>query len=128
MDDDCNKSKIDTVVLCSGKFYYEMKAEAEERGVTNAAYIRMEQMYPLPEKQLDKVLKPYKNAKKFIWAQEEPENMGPWSYMALALRKYDLELVSRASSAAPAAGSSALHKKRLGDLFNNLFRSDFIFF
>ncbi len=121
LDDDCTKTNIDTIVLCSGKFYYEMKEQAEQRGVTNAAYIRIEQMYPLPEKQLDKVLKTYKKAKNFIWAQEEPENMGPWSYMALALRKYDLTLVSRDSSAAPAAGSSATHKKRLGELFDKLF-------
>lgn len=121
LDDDATKSKVDTIVLCSGKFYYEMKDEAEKRGVTNAAFIRIEQMYPLPETQLEKVLAGYKNAKKFVWAQEEPENMGPWAYMALALRKYNLDLAAGRPSAAPAAGSSALHKKRLGDLYDRLF-------
>lgn len=121
LDDDATKSKVDTIVLCSGKFYYEMKDEAEKRGVTNAAFIRIEQMYPLPETQLAKVVSGYKNAKKFIWAQEEPENMGPWAYMALALRKYNLDLAAGRASAAPAAGSSALHKKRLADLYDRLF-------
>ncbi|MCG8575710.1 MAG: 2-oxoglutarate dehydrogenase E1 component [Flavobacteriales bacterium] len=121
LDDNVDKAGVDTIVLCSGKFYYEAKEQAEQRGVSNAAFIRMEQMYPLPEKQLDEVLAGYPNAKKFIWAQEEPENMGPWSYMALSLRKYNLTLVSRGSSAAPAAGSSDLHKKRLASLFENLF-------
>jgi len=121
LDDDVTKTKVDTIVLCSGKFYYEMKDEAEKRGVTNAAYIRLEQMYPLPEVQLEKVLSGYKNAKRFIWAQEEPENMGAWAYMALALRKYNLDFAAGRPSAAPAAGSSSLHKKRLADLYDRLF-------
>ena len=78
-------------------------------------------MYPFPEKQLKAVLKTYKNAKNFIWAQEEPENMGPWRYIAMALREMNLDVVARAASAAPAAGSSATHKKRLGELYNTLF-------
>jgi 2-oxoglutarate dehydrogenase E1 component len=121
LDDDVTKTKVDTIVLCSGKFYYEMKDEAEKRGVTNAAYIRLEQMYPLPEKQLEKVLSGYKNAKRFIWAQEEPENMGAWAFMALALRKYNLDFAAGRPSAAPAAGSSSLHKKRLAELYDRLF-------
>lgn len=122
LDDDVNKSKIDTLVLCSGKFYYEAKAEAEERGVTNAAFIRFEQMYPFPQKQFDAIKKSYKNVKNIFWAQEEPENMGPWSYMAMTLREMNLDVVARPSSAAPAAGSSALHKKRLSELFDKLFK------
>ena len=121
LDDDVTKSKVDSIVLCSGKFYYEMKEQAEQRGVTNVAFIRLEQLYPLPEKQLEKVLNGYKNVKKFIWAQEEPENMGAWSFMALALRKYNLDFAAGRASAAPAAGSSSLHKKRLADLFDRLF-------
>lgn len=122
LDDTINdKSVIDTIVLCSGKFYYEMKEQAEQRGVKNAAFIRMEQMYPLPEKQLHAVLDTYTNRKQIIWAQEEPENMGAWVYMAMGLRKMDLDVVARHSSAAPAAGSSSLHKKRLAELFDRLF-------
>ena len=122
MDDPITKKNaVDTIVLCSGKFYYEMKEKAEERGVENAAFIRMEQMYPLPEVQLEAVVAKYKNAKRFIWAQEEPENMGAWRYMAMNLRKYNLTEICRKASAAPAAGSSALHKRRLADLFDRLF-------
>ncbi|MBD3639293.1 MAG: 2-oxoglutarate dehydrogenase E1 component [Crocinitomicaceae bacterium] len=122
LDDDVTKSKVDIVVLCSGKFYYEAKEEAEKREVTNAAFIRIEQMYPFPQKQLGTILKKYKNAKRFLWAQEEPENMGPWRYMALALREMNLDVVARPASAAPAAGSSETHKRRLADLFENLFK------
>ncbi|MGB1103592.1 MAG: 2-oxoglutarate dehydrogenase E1 component [Crocinitomicaceae bacterium] len=116
-----DKAKIDTIVLCSGKFYYEAKEQAEQRGVDNATFIRMEQMYPFPEKQLKAVLDTYPNAKKKIWAQEEPENMGPWSYIAMELRGEALDVVTRPASSAPAAGSSETHKRRLEDLFNGLF-------
>jgi 2-oxoglutarate dehydrogenase E1 component len=121
LDDNVNKSDIDIVVLCSGKFYYDAKAEAEARGVKNAAFVRIEQMYPFPKKQVDEVLASYKGAKKVFWAQEEPENMGPWRYMAMEMRDKNLDIVARPSSSAPAAGSSATHKRRLGELFDNLF-------
>jgi 2-oxoglutarate dehydrogenase E1 component len=121
LDDNVAKTKVDTIVLCSGKFYYEAKAEAEKRKVNNAAFIRMEQMYPFPQKQLDAVLKTYKNVKSIFWAQEEPENMGPWRYMAMVMRDKNLDVIARGSSAAPAAGSSALHKRRLTELFDSLF-------
>ena len=122
LDDDVTKTKVETIVLCSGKFYYDAKAEAEERKVTNAAFIRIEQMYPFPEKQLNAVLKTYKNAKRVIWAQEEPENMGPWVYMCMEMRDKNLEVVARPPSAATAAGSSDLHKRRLNELFDKLFK------
>ncbi|WP_027420986.1 2-oxoglutarate dehydrogenase E1 component [Crocinitomix catalasitica] len=122
MDDKISdKTKIDTIVLCSGKFYYEAVEAAEEKGVTNAAFIRLEQLYPLPETQLAKVLKTYPNVKQHVWAQEEPENMGAWAFIKLNLKGYDLKLVSRYSSAAPACGSSVLHKRRLVSLFERLF-------
>lgn len=123
LDDNVDKSKVDTIVLCSGKFYYDMKAQAEERGVNNAAFIRMEQLYPLPKKQLDEVLSQYKHVKQFIWAQEEPENMGAWVYMAMNLRELNLVGISRHSSAATAAGSSDTHKRRLAELFDKLFQA-----
>lgn len=121
IDDDVKKDSVKTVVLCSGKFYYDAKAEAEERGVTNAAFVRLEQLYPFPQKQLDKVLATYKKKTKVIWAQEEPENMGPWTYIAMELREMNLDVVARNASAAPAAGSSTVHKRRLARLFDNLF-------
>jgi 2-oxoglutarate dehydrogenase E1 component len=99
----------------------EMKEKAEERGVENAAFIRVEQLYPLPEQQLEAVLKSYKNVRQIIWAQEEPENMGAWQYMDSNLRNYNLIRISNRAAAAPAAGSSSLHKRRLAELFDRLF-------
>jgi 2-oxoglutarate dehydrogenase E1 component len=120
--DDVNiQSKdIDTVVLCTGKFYYEMKIKAEELGVKNMVFIRIEQLYPWPQKQVNKILSKYK-AKHIIWAQEEPENMGAWQYIAMQNRKMPIIGVSRPASAASAEGSKKLHEKRLEKLFKELF-------
>ena len=112
---------VDTVVLCTGKFYYEATEKAEELGVDNMAFVRVEQLYPLPEKQINEVLAKYKNATNIIWAQEEPANMGAWTYMAMALRDKNLIGVCRLASAAAAEGSHDLHKRRLERLFNELF-------
>jgi 2-oxoglutarate dehydrogenase E1 component len=121
LDDPTAKVKeVDTVVLCSGKFYYEMKVKAKELGVSNIAFVRVEQLYPLPQKQIDAILAKYK-AKNIIWAQEEPANMGAWTYMAMNLRKLDLIGITRPASAASAEGSKKLHEKRLAKLFNELF-------
>ncbi len=120
-DVDTNVADIDTVVFCSGKFYYEAKEVAEERGVSNMAFVRVEQLFPLPRPQIDAILKKYTNAKNLLWAQEEPENMGAWRYMAMQLRDLNLTGVCRYSSAAAAEGSHDLHKRRLDRLFSQLF-------
>ena len=122
-DPNAEVSKVDTVVLCSGKFYYEIVEQAEERNVNNAAIVRLEQLYPLPEKQLNTILDKYKNAKKIIWAQEEPYNMGAASYIYMTLKRNDIQIISRAASSAPATGSSQTHKKRLEALYNALFEA-----
>lgn len=121
-DPKAKAANIDSVVLCSGKFYYEATEKAEELGVDNMAFVRIEQLYPLPNKQIDAILKKYKNAKNIIWAQEEPENMGAWTYMAMALRELNLIGICRGASAASAEGSHDLHKRRLNKLFDDLFK------
>lgn len=111
---------VDTVVLCTGKFYYDAKAKAKELQIENMAFVRIEQLYPLPLQQIDHVLKRYQ-AKNIIWAQEEPENMGAWAYMAMNLKKVDLIGICRPASAASAEGSKKLHEKRLENLYERLF-------
>lgn len=113
--------QVDTVVLCSGKFYYEMKEKATEMGVDNMAFVRVEQLYPFPQLQIDAILAKY-NAKHIIWAQEEPENMGAWAYIAMRMRKTGIEGVCRPASAAAAEGSKKLHERRLKQLYADLFQ------
>lgn len=115
-------NNVDTVVFCSGKFYYEASEKAQELGAENMAFVRIEQLYPLPTQQIDAILAKYKGAKNIIWAQEEPANMGAWTYMAMALRHLNLIGITRKASAAAAEGSHDLHKRRLAQLFNDLFQ------
>lgn len=115
-------NQVDTLVLCSGKFYYEMSEHAEKIGADNMAFVRIEQLYPFPEPQLNAIFEKYSAAKNILWAQEEPENMGAWHYMAMRLRKMDLIGICRPSSAATAEGSKDLHVKRLGKLMNEIFK------
>ena len=119
-DADATAKSVDTLVLCSGKFYYEAKAKARELNSTNMAFVRVEQLYPLPKKQLNEIVKKYK-AKNVIWAQEEPENMGAWSYMAMNFNEVNLIGICRPASAAAAEGSKKLHEKRLDHLYERLF-------
>jgi len=120
-DPDANTSTIDTLVFCSGKFYYEMKVKAASLGVQNMAFVRVEQLYPLPEKQIHAMVSKYQ-AKNLIWAQEEPANMGAWSFMAMSLRSLNLIGIHRPASAAAAEGSKKLHEKRLEKLYQDLFQ------
>jgi 2-oxoglutarate dehydrogenase E1 component len=115
------KDLIDSLVFCSGKFYYEMKEKAKEMGVENMSFVRIEQLYPLPAKQIENVIASYKNVKNIIWAQEEPANMGAWTYIAMSMRHIPFIGVMRGSSAAAAEGSKKLHEKRLKKLFDKLF-------
>jgi 2-oxoglutarate dehydrogenase E1 component len=105
------------VVLCSGKVYYHMLEEREARGITDIALVRLEQLYPFPDVELEEVLKPYANIKDIIWCQEEPMNQGAWyssqHHMRHAIQRTHsqshLSYVGRESSAAPAAGYMSVH-------------------
>lgn len=115
---------VDTVVFCTGKFYYDLLAKKEEiGGADNIALVRIEQLYPLPQKQLNKIIAKYSNAKKYIWAQEEPENMGAWTHMMRHFTSVKLSVISLAESGAPATGSSKMHAKRQNAIINKVFEN-----
>jgi len=100
------------VLLCSGKVYYDLAAYREKHGITDVAIIRFERLYPLPRLTLPEILAPYGDAP-VHWVQEEPENQGAWSFMALNLPGIldrPLTLNSRAASSAPAVGSHHRHE------------------
>lgn len=124
IDDTTAKAKeIDTLVLCTGKFYYDLLNKKEEISADNIALVRIEQLYPLPFNQIEEIVKKYNKAKKIIWAQEEPENMGAWSHMLRHLRHLDLKVVSLAESGAPATGSSKAHIVRHTAIIEKLFEN-----
>ena len=117
-----NKKEVDTIVFCTGKLYYDILEEKEKtRAGDNIALVRLEQLYPLPKTEIEKVLKGYAKDCKLIWMQEEPENMGAWSYMLRSMRDLNLEVIARPASGSPAAGSPMIHEQRLKVLMNKLF-------
>lgn len=121
-DTTINKKEVDTVVFCSGKVYYDILEYKEKNGIGgNMAVVRLEQLYPLPETQIRKVISSYGKNVKLIWAQEEPENMGAWSYILRMLRDLAFDVVSLPASASPATGSPKVHEKRTGEMMSKLF-------
>ena len=120
-DNSVDKKKVNKIVLCTGKMYYEMMEEREKRGVTDMALIRLEQLYPFPQKALDNALKGFGKNTQLLWAQEEPENMGAWSYIMRMMRKSNIDVVAYPAQASPAAGSSKMHEARMRQVMDQLF-------
>ncbi len=113
IDDTIEVNKVKKMVFVSGKFYYDLLAEREKLQREDIALIRIEQLFPLNKEKINQIIKKYTKVTKYIWAQEEPRNMGAWSHM---LERFDmvekLELCSRPFYAVPAAGSSTRFKRR----------------
>ena len=105
-DANVNPKDVKKVVLCTGKVYYDLLEAQSKKKKLDVALVRMEQLHPFPEKQLDAVLKKYKGAK-LVWTQEEPANMGYWSFILRYMT--GLELISRKASASPATGFKKVH-------------------
>ena len=113
-------SKINQVVLCSGKFYYDLVENYETLDKGNIAFVRLEQLYPFPETQLKSIFSKYGKDCKYVWAQEEPLNMGPWSYI---LRKWEYSKIvcfSREESGSPASGSPKVFERRQQEIINKV--------
>jgi 2-oxoglutarate dehydrogenase E1 component len=102
--------KIRRVLFCTGKIYYDLLAFAQENQRKDVAIVRFEQLYPMPEPQLDALYLRYPKAE-FYWVQEEPKNMGAWTYMLRFEQNRSLKLISRKSSASPATGYAKVHER-----------------
>ncbi|WP_149537055.1 2-oxoglutarate dehydrogenase E1 component [Siccirubricoccus phaeus] len=111
------EEEVKRVVLCTGKVYYDLLQERRDKGIKDVALIRVEQLHPFPTAGLKSALAPYKRAE-VVWCQEEPENMGAWTYMDRRLEKVLKELdiaakrpefVGRREAASPATGLAKVH-------------------
>jgi 2-oxoglutarate dehydrogenase E1 component len=120
--DDVNVSKtsVKKVVMCSGKLFYDILDKKEKDHRSDVAIVRMEQLYPLPTKQLEALRTKYSKAK-FIWAQEEPANMGAWMFINTYLPDMNFELISRKASASPASGYNKVHQKEQFEIVEKAF-------
>jgi 2-oxoglutarate dehydrogenase E1 component len=114
-----NPKDIETVILCSGKIYYDLEAEREKTKKMTTAIVRLEQLYPTPLKQIASIIKSYPKLKNIIWAQEEPKNMGAYQFIYFRLSEMlfkeglthlPLHYIGRGEKASPATGSPTRHK------------------
>jgi 2-oxoglutarate dehydrogenase E1 component len=118
----CDKDpqKVTKVLLCSGKVYFDLSERQMEEERKDVAVIRLEQLYPLPTKQLDVLYEKYRHANWF-WVQEEPLNMGAAWYLKMNLEQYNFGVISRNAGAATATGYSRLHKEEQHEIIDTAF-------
>jgi 2-oxoglutarate dehydrogenase E1 component len=115
-------SRVTRVVFCSGKVYYDLLAARDKTNANHIALVRLEQMYPFPEQQINDALLRYPLTAEVAWVQEEPLNMGAWRFMSdwfaplLAPTRRKLQYIGRAESASPATGSKKRHDQEQADL------------
>lgn len=118
------KETIKTLVFVSGKFYYDLIAERENLGRNDIAFVRIEQLFPLDKEKIKAIIDSYPNIEEYIWAQEEPRNMGAYSYMLMNFDLVKFTLASPPDASAPASGSvarsQARHKAAIQNVFNKL--------
>jgi 2-oxoglutarate dehydrogenase E1 component len=105
-DANADAGKVKTVIFTQGKIWYDLSEHREKNGITDTALVRIEQLHPLPADQMRAVIKKYAKAERYLWVQEEPLNMGAWSYIALHFNDVKWEVIARPASGAPATGSS----------------------
>jgi 2-oxoglutarate dehydrogenase E1 component len=121
IDDTINPKSVDRLVLCSGKIYYEILDRREKEAVENVALVRLEQLFPLDKQGIIELVEKY-NAKEVVWVQEEPENMGAWTFILSDLRTLGIDVIAREASAATATGSSKTSAAEQNKLINKIFK------
>lgn len=120
IDDEYVTAKtVKKVLLCTGKVYFDLLEEQQKEKRKDVAVIRLEQLYPFPKTQLEKVLKKFTNPK-LVWVQEEPENMGALGFM-IRVSKLDLSFISRKAMASPATGYAKVHKEEQAEIVKKAF-------
>ncbi len=114
--------KVTKIAFCSGKIYYDLIEEKAKLGnKEHIAIVRLEQLYPLPIVQIKALLKKYSNAKEYLWVQEEPFNMGAWTFIRSELHDLDIHIISRPATGSPATGSIKFHNMQQRKIIEKLF-------
>jgi 2-oxoglutarate dehydrogenase E1 component len=122
--DPADPGGVTTVCLCSGKIYVELRERQAAEGRNDVALVRLEQLYPLHGELLGELLEPYRNVKRAVWAQEEPANMGAWSWLRPQLADIlgrEPEYIGRPAAPSPATGSHRTHKEEQEKIIQELF-------
>lgn len=125
IDDPEPPETVENLLICSGKVYYDLKAERESLGDTRTAIVRVEQLHPRPDARLAEVLSQYRSAGRVAWVQEESRNRGAWTFVRdwipQQIEGKEIEYVGRPASASPAAGSHREHQEELRALLDHAF-------
>lgn len=116
-----NVKSVKRIAFCTGKIYYDLIEAKQKESNDDLAIVRLEQLYPLPKKQLMEIIAKYKNASEYLWVQEEPENMGAWAHMLRSFRDVNLKYIGRHETASPATGYGKLHTLQQQNIINKLF-------
>jgi 2-oxoglutarate dehydrogenase E1 component len=121
-----DRNLVERLLFCSGKVYYDLRAEKEKRGDFRTALVRLEQLYPFPSARLAEIAAGYPKAERAVWVQEEPRNMGAWTFVAERAGEFlppgrTLAYVGRTASPSPATGNAGVHKKELEQLLAEAF-------
>ena len=115
---------VKRIVFCSGKVYYDLMTHRQEKGIEDAAIVRVEQLYPFHDEMVQAIISQYANATQFVWCQEEPLNMGAWSYIAPRLEHTaggKIRYAGRGTAASPATGAKAAHYREQKELLTKAF-------
>lgn len=121
-DQEAKVKNVKSVVFVTGKFYYDLLEKREELKRDDVALVRIEQLFPLPKDEIRKIIKKYKNADDIVWAQEEPKNMGAYSFLLMHLEEAkDFRICSRRMYAAPASGSTVRSMARHAKVIESVF-------
>lgn len=114
--------KVKKVLLCSGKIYWDLQARQEEDQRKDVAVVRVEQLHPFPKKKVEDIIVKYPKAET-VWVQEEPENMGAWSFILREFPEIGIsDKIARKKSASPATGYSKVHVKEQQGLIEDAFK------
>ncbi|MEY2596877.1 MAG: hypothetical protein RI965_2149 [Bacteroidota bacterium] len=119
-DEVADAKQVKRVLLCSGKVYFDLNDYRNQNNISDTAIVRLEQIYPLPVKQLEAVMKKYSKAE-LVWVQEEPLNMGAASFMRMNFDLAPISIVSRSASAATATGYSKVHAAEQEEIMKKAF-------
>lgn len=120
-DSQVNPEEVRTLTFCSGRFYYDLLAERERLGRKDVALVRIEQLFPLPIEELKLIIARYPNVTDYVWAQEEPKNMGAYGYMLMNFDIVKWRLAAANAYSAPAPGSPMRHKARHQEAIDKVF-------
>ncbi len=121
-DQNADPEKVEKVALCTGKIYYELQKENRNHKHGKIAVVRIEQLYPFPRKQFEQLVWKYKNAKTFLWVQEEPANMGAWEFINKTISEdINISVIARPASGSPATGSNKFHIIRQQKIIDKVF-------